>query len=167
MNCSTHSELMAEVTRDMTECGEDMDGPSYQKLLWIMDRARFYAAKIGVTTEEVISSWERSRSYWYFNHYQANRYPLFEGPAFLVDSFGEWILANGGCGFRCPSCGANSSRHYSCSACGASPRSESGWVDCPGAIISNCGPTVVIVLREIMKPMRLFMPIAWEHSNDV
>lgn len=90
-----------------TKCTHDYCG----KLKWVKERAEHYAQKTGMTPEQVLENWEKSRTYWYMNYYQENNQPLLESDNIipyekwisdLKERFGEdsknWA-------FKCPNCG--------------------------------------------------------------
>ena len=40
------------------------------KFKWVVDRAKHYAEKTGLTFDEILKGWEEKRNYWYMNYYQ-------------------------------------------------------------------------------------------------
>ena len=47
----------------------------YQRFQWVINRAKHYAIKMGVTLESVLNNWEHNRDYGVLNYYQNSRQP--------------------------------------------------------------------------------------------
>ncbi len=55
------------------------------KYKWVLERANLYAEKTGKTPEEILTIWEKNRTYWYMNYYQDGKIPLPKND-FLTES---------------------------------------------------------------------------------
>lgn len=75
------------------------------KLDWIIDRAKHYEEKTGISYLEVIEKWEEKRDYWYMNYYQDCNQPLLTNEDdYVFDTVDDFKKAVGKSGFRCPKC---------------------------------------------------------------
>jgi len=67
------------IAMGFTQCCKHVSKCSHKycdKYKWVIERAKYYAQKIGRPYEEIIEIWEEDRSYWYMNYYQDNNQPL-------------------------------------------------------------------------------------------
>lgn len=90
---------------------DDKEFEADEKYQWILERAKHYSEKTGMSVEEVIEVWENDRSYWYQNYYQDCNQPLLDSAKIV--KYEDWIdklKKNFGddakkWAFKCPSCG--------------------------------------------------------------
>ncbi|MEZ5537606.1 MAG: hypothetical protein R3F02_18555 [Thiolinea sp.] len=50
----------------------------HQHFAWVINRAKHYAHHQKRTVSEVLTEWEKERSYWWLNYYQDFRQPLLK-----------------------------------------------------------------------------------------
>lgn len=94
------------------------------KFKWAIDRAKHYAEKLGLNWEDVLSSWEEDRNYWYMNYYQDSNQPEIKDDKVMVfETVGELLQSIGEKKFRCPACGGISTDPYTCNSGKLYPRS--------------------------------------------
>jgi len=89
-----------------TKCFHDYCG----KYKWVLDKAKEYADKIGITPEAVIEEWEADRNYWYMNYYQEAKQPAIDGPLMRYEDWQKELRTRFGddpkqWAFKCPACG--------------------------------------------------------------
>ena len=103
--------LMQEIARDEQSSDSYIREVAPKKREWILNRADMYAQYCGVSREDVLTSWEQSRSYWYMNYYQDCNQPNLtkksnvmsiaqwkeKGKELFGDNAKEWQ-------FECPNC---------------------------------------------------------------
>ena len=129
------------------------------KFKWVIDRAKLYAEKTGLRWEDILSGWEKNRTYWYMNYYQDCNQPGFEnGDEVRVFETLEDVKASfKGKGFRCPTCKKISEDPCTCTHCGWSVH---GLIPCE---------SVYAFAKDKVAIYNIFRPVAWrkKRSNRV
>ena len=121
---------------------------------WALDRAAYYAEKLGTTVEAVMEAWETDRSYWYMNYYQDSNQPLIEGDDVRVfdtpEDFRKAVTKE----FRCPRCGKVSTDPQECT------QTDCDWK--AYGLLRTLGKGVTVLSRNPIAKVHIFMPVAWE-----
>lgn len=127
------------------------------KFKWAVDRAKHYAEKTGIPYEEFLKSWEEDRDYWYLNYYQECKQPEIKGDNVRIfDTIADYHESLNQKGFRCPSCGQETSSPFVCHDC---EWKSYGLFGCMGKGIS-------VLVKENMALATIFMPVAWEEKDE-
>ncbi|MEG1894665.1 MAG: hypothetical protein RR162_00395 [Oscillospiraceae bacterium] len=135
------------------------------KFKWVVERAKHYEEKLGIPWEEVLSSWEKDRSYWYMNYYQDGNQPLIEGEHVRVfDTLEEFLSSVSDKRFRCPACGGISSNPYECNSGLVTGKGKSAkpcnWK--VYGLFGDMGKGCYVYIKDKVKGERIFMPVSWE-----
>lgn len=163
LDCEGYRKLLAAVERD------EQQSPGFHdyrgKLRWVLDRARHYAEKTGLTAEAILDAWEERRDYWYMNYYQDCNQPEIKGESVRVfDTVADLLASIGTAGFRCPACEGASKSPYKCTT--GLPMKGKGRVQvCDWKVyglFGHMGKGVSVYVKEKLAGESLFMPIAWE-----
>lgn len=126
------------------------------KFMWAVDRAKHYAEKTGVPYLDILNGWERDRDYWYMNYYQDCKQPEIKGDNVRIfDTLEDCRNSLQGKGFRCPSCGAETSNPCHCTC---------GWKSY--GLFGCLGKGITVFVKKNMGMAEIFMPIAWEEKHD-
>lgn len=127
------------------------------KYKWTLERAEHYAAIMGMSKEEVIESWEESRSYWYMNYYQDANQPLLNGENVKVFKTPEELRASvqPELGFICPSCHEVSKMGRECHLCG-----WKAW-----GLLRTLGKGFDVFTMKPFRQSHIFRPIAWRDED--
>ena len=132
------------------------------KFKWIIDRAKHYEDKLGISWEDILDSWEENRNYWYMNYYQEANQPKIDGDKVRVfDTIEDFRKSVGNKGFRCPSCGGITTNPYECN----SGMEMSNGEICDWKIygfFGGLGKEVFVYIKEKIRGEKIFMPIEWE-----
>lgn len=149
------------------------------KLAWVLDRAKHYAEKTGLSQVDILNSWEKLRDYWYMNYYQDANLPLIEGERVKVfDVVEDLHKSVAGFGFRCPACDGASRDPYTCDS-GIKMKVTKGkgkkakLVDSDKVcdwkvygLLGDLGKGVYVFVKAEMRGNRVFKPIAWETEEE-
>jgi hypothetical protein len=138
-----------------------------QKLDWVIERAKHYADVTGLDAGEILTTWEKSRSYWFMNFYQEANQPKLDtgGRIRIFDTTEDLLRAIGKAGFRCPRCGCVSTSPYECNS-GA--EMEQGLI-CDWKVyglLTDLGRGVFIFVKEKLRGQKIFMPVSWEKIDQ-
>lgn len=128
------------------------------KFKWVIDRAKHYAEKTGLSVDEVLESWEEDRSYWFLNYYQECNQPELKDGTKVFASIDEWRKSVGDKGFRCTMCGGVSTDPCKCNS--GLPMKSGKNCDWTTYGLFLSGVSVYFVKER--KNARIFKPIAWE-----
>ena len=133
------------------------------KFKWAIDRAKHYGEKLELDWQEILTSWENDRSYWYMNYYQDCEQPLIKGDRVRTfETVQEMLDSMGDKKFRCPSCEGISTSPYKCN----SGKDMSKGKVCDwnvGGLFGDLGKGVFVYCKDKLKGQTIFMPIAWEN----
>lgn len=160
MNCDGYRKLVEAVERD------ERTQPGFHnyraKLAFVIDRAKHYAEKTGLSPEAILDSWEQRRTYWYMNFYQECNQPRIEaGDVRVFKTRADLIEAIGKTGFRCPRCAGVSRSPYECNSCvEIEPGKMCDWK--VYGLLGHLGKGVTVFVIEVVSMEQIFMPIAWE-----
>lgn len=159
LECEGYKKLLSAVERDETQ---DRAHDYRGKLDWILDRAKHYAEKTGLSAVEVLDGWEKARSYWYMNYYQESNQPTINvGKVRIFETVEDLAMALGKNGFRCPVCGGVSLSPYNCT----SGKEMSKGKVCDwnvGGLLKDLGKGVYVYVKKEVRGQTIFMPIDWE-----
>jgi len=125
------------------------------KFKWVVDRAKLYAQKTGLDWQDILSAWERDRSYWYMNFYQECNQPGFneDDEIHIFETLEEAKKAFGSKGFRCPQCGKASEDPVLCNHC--------GWA--MYGLVPSKG--VYVFAKDRMSVFHIYKPVEWEQKE--
>ena len=132
-----------------------------EKFKWVIDRAKHYAEKTGLTIEEVLQGWEEGRNYWFLNYYQDCNQPKLEGETRVVSSIEEFKKQVWEKGFRCPMCGGVSTNPQECNS--GLPMKNGKKCDWTSYGFIPSGICVYFIKER--RVIRIFEPVAWEDNN--
>lgn len=96
------------------DCGYSCE--NCDKYRWIIDRAKHYEEKLGISWKEILSSWEDDRHYWFMNYYNESDQPLIEGDDVFVFENLQELYEKCGNEFICPACKGISTDPYECNS---------------------------------------------------
>lgn len=141
-----------------------------KKLHFAVDRAKHYEAKTGISASEILTAWEKARSYWYMNYYQDSKQPLIEGELVRVfETTEELVKSIGKGGFRCPHCNGITPDPYECRSgirlqlLNSDKKSEiCNWK--VYGLFGALGKGVFVFVKKELRGENLFMPLAWENA---
>ena len=128
---------------------------------WIIDRAKHYAKKTGLSAGDILDSWEEQRDYSWNNYYQECNQPEIKGDNVRVfETREDFQFSLEDKGFRCPSCNHISQSHSDC---------DSGKEMTKGKIcdwksygfFGTAGKGITVFIKETFALVEIFMPIAW------
>lgn len=170
LDCDGYRKLLAGVEHDETKSPRFHDYRG--QLDWIVNRAKHYAEKTGLSPEAILDAWEARRGYWYMNYYQDANLPLLDaGHVRVFQTVAEVIKAVGTQGFRCPYCKGVSKNPSECdSGVQVELINRKGLEACNwhiGGLFRDLGKGVHLFCVEIMQSQLIFMPIAWEQESEV
>lgn len=132
------------------------------KFKWITDRAEQYSIKTGISSEEILDSWENKRNYWYMNYYQESNQPEIQGENVRVfDTVKELLLSMELKDYRCPSCDGVSTNPYICNSGQIANGKVCNWN--VHGLFGDLGKGANIFVKEKLSGETIFMPIAWEN----
>lgn len=141
------------------------------KFRWIIDRAKHYSDKTGLSWENILDSWEDDCNYWYMNYYQENNQPLIKGEKVKVfDTVNDMLESIGDRKFRCPCCGGISTDPYKCNSgvkIGSETKNQEGKV-CDWKVyglLGDLGKGTYIFCKDKLKGETIFTPISWENKE--
>lgn len=103
---------LLKYSKTITKCVSKCFHKYCDKYKWVIERAKQYAERIGVSYEEIIACWEEHRTYSVLNYYQDCNQPPIKGEVKVMtmeewnsmlrdkfgDNFSDWK-------FVCPVCG--------------------------------------------------------------
>lgn len=132
------------------------------KFKWAVDRAKHYAEKTGLPWEEILTSWEGDRDYWYMNYYQDCEQPEIKGDRVRVfETVEEMLAAIGEKKFRCPVCEAVSTNPYKCNS--GHEMSKGKVCDWNvGGLFGDLGKGTFVYCKDKLKGETIFTPLSWE-----
>jgi len=133
------------------------------KFKWVIDRAKHYAVKTGISWEEILDSWESGRDYWYMNYYQDSNQPEIKGNKVRVFETVDEMIKSVGKEFRCPLCGGISTNPYECN----SGLKMSNGKTCDWKVyglLRGLGKDIFVYCKDKVRGEHIFMPIAWEQE---
>lgn len=126
------------------------------KFKWVVDRAKQYAEKTGISYTQIIEGWERDRAYWFLSYYQdCNQPEIKNGRVRIFETVQDFYSSLEDKGFRCPSCGVETKAPHKCSC---------GW--CSYGLFGTMGKGITVFIKENMAMSEIFMPVAWESDNQ-
>lgn len=133
------------------------------KFKWTVDRAKHYGEKLGLNWEDVLSSWEDSRDYWYMNYYQECNQPEIKGDKVRVfETVEDLVQSIGEKKFRCPACDGVSTNPYECNSGIKEAGNPCDWK--VYGLFGDLGKGVFVYCKDKLRGETMFMPIAWEDS---
>lgn len=146
------------------KCGAKCCHRYCDKFKWVVDRAAQYAEKLGLDRDELLSSWEEDRNYWYMNYYQECNQPEITSERVRVfDTVEELLSSIEGKGFRCPACGGVSKSPYECKGNVKSDGKACDWK--VYGLFGDLGKGIFVFCKDKLKGERMFMPLAWESEG--
>lgn len=161
-NCEGFIKLLTAVQLDQEKSPNFHD--YFDKLDWIVSRAKHYAEKTGLKTAEIIDAWEARRDYWYMNYYHDGNQPLIDSDKCRVfETVKDLQESIGNTGFRCPACEGVSKSPYACDAGTIKDDKKCDWK--VYGLFGHLGKGVSVFAKDKLKVESLFMPIAWEKST--
>ena len=143
-----------------TECGANCCHRYCDKYIWVIDRAKQYAEKTGMTMEKIIEGWETDRTYWYMNYYQDCNQPACAdgGDLRFFETLEEFLASiEKDKGFRCPACEGISKNPYKCTC------EKCDWA--AYGLLGTMGKGISVFVKEKNRMDHIFMPIAWESER--
>lgn len=152
--------LLAAVEKDEIESPR---GNEYRECFdWAIKRAQHYAEKTGLDAGDILTAWEKERTYWFLNYYQECNQPEITTERVRVfNTIEELHQAIGKMGFRCPVCGGVSKSPYECtSGREMSPGKICDWKSY--GLFHDLGKGVFIYVKSELRGQIIFMPLAWE-----
>lgn len=134
-----------------------------EKFQWVLDQAKHYSNKTGLTAEAILDAWEERRDYWFMNYYQPANQPAIEGDNVRVFETVDALMASiGKAGFRCPACEAVTKSPYECDSGVKVTGAVCNWK--VYGLFGHLGKGVSVFVKDKLRIEKLFMPIAWEHE---
>lgn len=135
------------------------------KFKWAIDRTLHYAEHTGIPATDILTAWERQRTYWYMNFYQDRNQPLItQGKVKVFNTVEDMLASIGNPSFRCPACSGVSTSPYACnSGLEMSKGKICDWKSY--GLFGPLGKGIHIFVKDRMKIEEIFMPIAWEPAN--
>lgn len=159
LDCEGYRSLLAAVERN--EQRHDGFHDYRGKLKWVLDRAQHYAEKTGLSAESILDAWEKDRSYWYMNYYQACNQPKIEDETVRVfETTADLLASIGQPNFRCPNCSGVSTSPYACTSGVKVDGQVCDWK--VYGLFGDLGKGIAVFVKERVKVEKLFMPLAWE-----
>lgn len=164
--CEGYKKLLAAVEHDEQKNARNHDYRG--KLAWIVDRAKHYAEKTGLTAEEILDAWESRRNYWYMNYYQDCDQPEINGDNVVVFETKDDLLNSiGKAGFRCPYCNGVSTSPYECNSGVKVQLINSDVTDSvcnwkAYGLFGHMGKGVYVFVKHECTGENMFKPVAWE-----
>lgn len=158
--CKHYSDDCIEKLKDYAHKNEDCGQTCEfcQTFKWAIDRAKHYEKNLGISWEDVLSSWEEDRNYWYMNYYQgSNQREIKSGTTKVFENIDEFRKSVGSDGFRCPSCGSITNDPYKCGNC--------DWV--VFGLLGDLGKGIFVYIKDKIGGQTIFMPVAWEIANSI
>lgn len=142
------------------ECGFNCE--YCKKFKWVIDRAKHYAEKTGLSWQEILSAWENERGYWYLNYYQDCNQPEIKSDKVRVfETVKELNKSIRDSGFRCPCCNGISKSPYKCSS--GIKRSDGKICDWNvNGLLGDLGKGVYVYCKDKVRGEHMFMPVEWE-----
>lgn len=135
------------------------------KFKWAVDRAKHYGEKLGLNWEDILTSWESKRSYWYMNYYwESNQPEIGSDRVRVFETVGEMLQSIGDKGFRCPMCGEVSTNPY---VCNSGTKLKDGKI-CDWKVhglFGDLGKGVFVYCKDRLQGESIFMPISWETAK--
>jgi hypothetical protein len=170
LDCDGYRKLLALVEYDETKSPRFHDYRG--KLNWIVNRAKHYAEKTGLSPEAILDAWDAGRVYWYMNYYQDANQPLLDAANVRVfQTVADVVAAVGTQGFRCPYCKGVSKNPSACdSGLKVKLMNGKGLETCNWKVYGlfrDLGKGVHLFCVEKMQSQLIFMPIAWETNQTV
>ena len=158
--CKNYSEGCAEKMRQYEKTGVLCEHKCEycDKFKWVIDRAKHYAEKTGLSVKEILGGWEEDRDYWFLNYYKEYNQPEIKGTTRVVESVEAFKKEVWDKGFRCPVCGGISTDPEECNA-GLPMKSgkKCNWKSY-GLVSSG----ISVYFKKEKRNIRIFMPVAWE-----
>lgn len=165
--CEAFKRLELAVERDLARGTNSHD---YRGCLqWIIDRVNQYAEATGVDPVEILTAWEKRRTYWYMNYYQECKQPKIDGGKVRVfDTKEDLFQSVGDLGFRCPNCHGVTPNPYECESgvmvklinAKRDKRERCNWK--VYGLFGSLGKGINIFIKDGCHLESIFMPIAWE-----
>lgn len=148
------------------------DSDRMAKLTFACDRAKHYEEKTGVPAGDILTAWEGRRNYWYMNYYQDANQPLITGDSVRVfETKEDARAAIGKGGFRCPRCKGVSANPYECNSGvklilrdGNKPE-KCNWK--VYGLFGALGKGVTVFVKSELRGWEIFMPVAWEKTDEL
>lgn len=170
LDCDGYRKLLAAVEYDETKKPRFHDYRG--KLNWIVNRAKHYAEKTGLSPEAILDAWDAGRNYWYMNYFQDANQPLLDAANVRVfQTVDEIWQSIGDKGFRCPYCNGVSKDPSKCdSGLQVKRLNGKGLETCNWkayGLFRDLGKGVHLFCVEKMRSQLIFMPIAWEANQTV
>lgn len=167
--CKSFSEACLTKMRNYAETGNlcDKKCEYCEKFKWVVDRAKHYAEKTGLTYEQVLEGWEKRRDYWFLNYYQDSNQPVLNERVRIFKTLKELQHSMGQAGFRCPRCGGISTDAYECNS-GLPIVSNGKSIPCNWkayGLFGCLGRGAHIYVIDECIGETIFMPIAWENKE--
>jgi len=135
------------------------------KYKWIIDRAKHYEKRIGISYLKIIQAWEKKRTYWYQNYYQECNQPLLNENVKIYDTVEDVKKAIGN-KFRCPNCKGITTNPYECNSKKITKDIKDGKKRACNwkvyGLFGSLGKGVSIFIKDKLANEHIFMPIIWE-----
>lgn len=132
------------------------------KFKWIIDRAKHYSHKTGVSIEKILDAWEENRTYWYMNYYQESAQPkINKKDVLIVESLEEFFKKVRDLGFRCPACSGISNNPYRCTSGNKLKDGKTcNWR--VYGLLGHLGKGLYVFVKDRATGHTIFMPVALE-----
>lgn len=164
LDCEGYRKLWASLEHDEERGYKTHD--YREKVAWVIERAKHYAEKTGLTPEAILDAWEGRRNYWYMNYYQESNQPEIKGDKVRVfETVAELGKSIGEAGFRCPACEGVSKSPYECTSGITKNGKTCDWK--VYGLFGHLGKGVYVFVKEKAMGENLFMPVAWESDPNV
>lgn len=161
---SGYQNLMKAVDEDCRVRGGLWKSNMYlTQVEWILERAKHYAEKTGLTDTDILDAWESKRLNWYMNYYSEENQPLIQTDLVRVFNTEEEMYESiGELSFRCHSCNGISTNPSFCNSEqeGSAELCEFNENKLRSMFVE--GGTYVFI-KEKMKGMTIFTPLSWEN----
>ena len=136
---------------------------SYQ-FKWIIDRAKHYSHKTGLSVSKILTAWEKDRNYWYMNYYQNANQPKIKGKNILVVESREDLRPYFKKGFRCPACGGVSLNPTRCNSEVIVEGRTCDWK--AYGFLGTLGKGLYVFPKDVAVGTDIFMPIVIEEELE-
>lgn len=135
------------------------------KFKWAVDRAKHYGERLNLNWEDILTSWEQDRSYWYMNYYQDSEQPEIKGDKVRTfETVEEMLNKIGEKKFRCPACKGISTSPYRCNSGKEAVKGKAcDWS--VGGLFGDLGEGIFVYCKDKLKGETIFMPVSWEESR--
>lgn len=137
----------------------------FEKIEWILNRAKHYAEKTRIPASQILDRWERQREYWYMNFYQeCNQPEITEGNVIIVENCDDFTNKFSSRKFRCPACGEISTDPQVCNSGKLFNGKICNWKSY--GLFHALGKGIHVFLKDTCQVVEIFKPIELELENS-